>query len=87
MVRPQSGGHSGVLGWRVGEVSLSHMEWRQGGEVLRNLGLRKRRESGKTDTDVRVRWVLVRRVEGSMGVVFWPPEPSATVMWTDILQL
>lgn len=39
------------------------------------------------DTDVRVRWALVRRVEEPMGVVFWPPGPSPPVMWTDILQL
>lgn len=43
-------------------------------------------EAGKIDADVGDRWVLVRRVEEPMGVVFWPSGLFTTKRWAGILQ-
>lgn len=72
--------------WGGGWVRSASATWsggKGGGGSLENWD--QRRGESLIDTDVRVRWVLVRRVEEPMGVVFWPPGPSPTMMWTDIL--
>lgn len=43
-------------------------------------------EGGKTDTDVGDRWVLVRRVEEPMDVVFWTSGLFTMKRWAGVLQ-